>query len=271
MIHDCILRRTLASLIIPSAFLALLLGSHPAIATWDEREDLIYRTAHTLNEGEFEVGVFSPLQYGLNDQVQVAIHPILLLVLAPHIATRWRYLPEDTFTMSLDFEVTWSFLDRVDQAGRRVLDDNACRGCGYPGTIQVTTTASWEMVKGLHLSAGLGPAIDFLDVRPEKVMASTHVSLIWLIDRENLIMTHWGINVHPWEGSPVSGGYGQLMYAHAWGIVHLGVGVALGEFALIQDGPTVRSLPGRSDVLVQYDGKLYDFPVYPMVDVWLRL
>ena len=109
---------------------ATVLLSPQAHATWDEREDLIYRTAHTLNEGEFEVGVFAPLQYGLNDQVQVAIHPILLLVLAPHIATRWRYLPEDEVTMSLDFEVTWSFLDRVDQAGRRVLDQGACQGCG---------------------------------------------------------------------------------------------------------------------------------------------
>ncbi|MDP6942753.1 MAG: hypothetical protein QF464_01275, partial [Myxococcota bacterium] len=140
--------------------LVCCLSHQPARAVWADRADLIYRTAHTLDEGEFEFGVFSPLQYGVSDRVQLAMHPILLLVLTPHAALRWRLIPEGPITVALDFEATWSFLDKVDTLGRQVRDKRACHGCGFPGTMQLTTTMSWELIEGLTWSVGGGLGMD---------------------------------------------------------------------------------------------------------------
>jgi hypothetical protein len=61
------------------------------------------------------------------------------------------------------------------------------------------------------------------------------------------------------------------MYAHSDGFLHVGVGVAIGEFFFVEDGPTVRSLPGVSDAQVVYEGRSHKLPVYPVVDIWIRL
>ena len=246
-------------------------GHRPAQAVWADRADLIYRTAHTLDEGEFEFGVFSPLQYGVSDRVQLAMHPILLLVLTPHAALRWRLVPEGPLTVALDFEATWSFLAQVDDQGRRVADKRACIGCGFPGTMQVTSTLSWEIVDGLTWSVGGGLGMDVLDFDPQRGMIELHSSLLWLIDSENLLMVHGNINVHPWHRDTTSREYFQVMYAHAFGLLHLGVGIAVGNFAFIEDGAKVRSLPGGRDAQVIYEGRSHQLPVYPVVDLWIRL
>ena len=247
-------------------------ASSPASATWVDRADLIYGTAHVLDEGEFEFGIFSPLQVGLHDQVQLAFHPILLLVLAPHAALRWRITPEGPVTVSMDFSATWSFLDRVDDKARRIKNAAACDRCGSPGTLQLTGTVSGEVADGLTWSGGGGLALDFLDIFPEKAMIELHTSLMWLIDPENLLMLHASMNIHPWYGSDVvTRPSAQLMYAHAWGFVHLGVGVAFGRFPFFNDGASVRTLPGQNDAVVTYEGDVTVLPVYPVVDLWFRL
>ncbi len=225
-----------------------------------------------LDEGEFEFGIFSPLQVGVHDQVQLSLHPILLLVLAPHASIRWRITPEGPLTVATDFSATWSFLDRVDDKGRRVVNAAACDHCGSPGTLQLTGTVSGEALDGLTLSGGGGLAIDFLDVFPEKAMIELHASALWLIDTDNLLMFHASFNLHPWYGADVvTRPSAQLMYAHAWGFVHLGVGVAFGAFPFAGDGASVRSLPGQNDTRVTYEGDVTVLPVYPVVDVWFRL
>ncbi|MEZ4268879.1 MAG: hypothetical protein R3F39_21190 [Myxococcota bacterium] len=243
-----------------------------AEASWTNRADLIYGTAHTLDQGELEVGIFSPLQYGVSDSVQLALHPILLLVLTPHLSARWRVSKSRRVTGSIDVGATWSFLDRVNREGLRVVDDGACHGCGFPGTLQLTGTVSVEVTKGLMLSAGAGPALDFLNLRPELFLLELHASALYLINADNLLMLHGATNIHPWAGSSATSRSSlQLMYAHAWGAVHLGVGLAMGKFALIVDEGTVRSLPGRGGVTVEHRGNIKQWPVYPVVDVWIRL
>jgi hypothetical protein len=250
---------------------ALCLSAPPARAVWADRADLIYRSAHTLDEGEFEFGVFSPLQYGVSDQVQIALHPILLLVLTPHASLRWRVLPEGPLTLALDVDVTWSFLDEVDPWERQVVDSSACRDCGFPGTLQLTGTASWEFAPGFTWSFGAGAGMDVLDLDPQRGMLELHTSLLWLIDSENLLMAHGNINVHPWHHEPTSREYFQLMYAHSLGALHLGIGVVVGDFLFVEDGSTVRSLPGGSGAQVVYEGRSHRLPVYPVLDVWIRL
>lgn len=246
--------------------------SSPAAASWTNRADLIYGTAHTLDQGELEVGIFSPLQYGVSDRVQVALHPILLLVLSPHLSARVRVSKSRRVTGALDIGATWSFLDRVNRDGLRVIDDGACDACGFPGTAQLTGTLSVEAADGLMLSLGGGPALDFLDLRPELFLLELHASALYLINADNLLMLHGATSIHPWAGrSATSRSTLQVMYARAWGSVHLGVGLAFGEFALVVDEGTVRSLPGREGVTVEHRGNIKKWPVYPVVDVWIRL
>ena len=263
------LRGLIALLIVVSG--VLLSTTRPAHAVWTDGTDLIYRSAHTLDEGEFEVGIFSPLQYGISDQIQIALHPILLLVLTPHAALRWRLLPEGPFTVALDLDATWSFLDEVDIDGRRVEDDTACKNCGYPGSVQLTTTVSWQFAEDLTWSFGAGAGMDILDIEPQLGIVELHTSLLWRIDSENLLMAHGNINLHPWHSTPTSREYFQVVYAHAWGFLHLGVGVAVGDFLFVEASGTVRTLPGASEATVVYEGKTHGLPLYPILDLWIRL
>ena len=103
-------------------------------------------------------------------------------------------------------------------------------------------------------------------------MLELHTSLLWLIDSENLLMLHGNINVHPWDSyAATSREYVQFMYAHALGALHIGVGLAMGEFIFVEDGSTIRSLPGSSGSQVVYEGRSQTLPVYPVLDLWIRL
>jgi hypothetical protein len=253
-------------------FVVVLTSSaRPAQAIWADGADLIYRSAHTLDEGEFEVGLFSPLQYGISDQVQISLHPILLLVLTPHASIRWRILPEGPLTVAMDLTATWSFLDEVDLGAHQVRDDDACSTCGFPGSSQLTATVSWQFDENFTLSGGVGAGMEMLDVTPNMGFIELHTSLIWRIDSENLLMAHANMNLHPWHPEPTSSETLQVMYAHAWGFLHLGVGVAVGEFWFVEAVGSVRSLPGSSGGKVFYEGVNHPLYVYPVLDMWIRL
>lgn len=251
--------------------LVISLGSGRAMATWSDGADLIYNTAHTLDKGEFEVGIFAPLQVGVNDRLQLSLHPILLLILSPHAGLRWRFLPEGPFTAALNLEGTWSFLAPVNEAGLRVVDDAVCDGCGYPGSLSLTATASWEPVRGLMLSAGTGPRTDFLDIAPLTTTLATHASVLWLVGNEDLLMLHAHAQVHPWEASSLSDPIVQFTYGHAWGTLRLAVGIAVGEFDVVVEQGTVRALGGRKLVKVTYLGDVRHLSVFPVLDLFFRL
>ncbi|MEE2779086.1 MAG: hypothetical protein VYE15_01080 [Myxococcota bacterium] len=252
--------------------ISLILGTTTAEATWDERADLIYGSANTLDNGEIEVGLFSPLQYGITDQVQIAMHPVLLLMLTPHGALRWRLLPDGEFTASIDVEGTWSFLDKVDNLERRVLTDGPCgTTCGYPGSVQITGTGSWEISPRVLLSASGGFVTDFLDLNAMDKRLTSRASLAWLLNPNNLLLLHGFMDLSPWEDEPVGPWGAQISYAHAWGVLHLAVGLAVGEFQLVIERETVRNLGGDSGALLVESGNVKTFPVFPMIDLWFRL
>lgn len=259
----------------PLACLCVLLcalWAPSAEATWEERADLIYGSANTLDNGEIEVGLFSPLQYGVTDQVQIAMHPVLLLMLTPHGALRWRILPDGSFTASVDVEGTWSFLDKVDNLDRRVLTDGRCgTTCGYPGSVQVTGTGSWEITQRLLLSGGGGLVTDFLDLNPMDIRFTARSSLAWVIDPDNLMLLHGWLDLSPWDEERYGPWGAQISYAHAWGALHLAVGLAVGEFELVIERETVRNLAGDSGAQVVEAGNVKTFPVFPMIDLWFRL
>lgn len=264
----------------PIALFAIVFGvltasAPPAKAIWSDGADLIYRSAHTLDEGEFEVGIFSPLQYGISDQIQISLHPILLLVLTPHASIRWRLLPKGPLTIAMELTATWSFLDQVNLKGHQVRDSATCDTCGFPGSTQLTTTVSWQPNEHVTWSFGGGAGMELLDVEPYRGFIELNSSFIWRIDTENLLMAHASMSLHPWDPDPTSNESLQLMYAHAWGFLHLGVGVAFGEFLFFTDVGSVRSLPGSSGAKVVYEGNYLampqGLPIYPVLDVWIRL
>ena len=45
------------------------------------------KTAHTLPQGRWEVGMFGPLRYGLRESLEIEIHP-LWAIISPHIAVK---------------------------------------------------------------------------------------------------------------------------------------------------------------------------------------
>jgi hypothetical protein len=76
------LRRAGAALLL--AALAALPGPAGAVSA-----DLQPGTARTTPEGRMSVGVFAPLRWGVTDETELSVHPLLALV-APHLdATLW--------------------------------------------------------------------------------------------------------------------------------------------------------------------------------------
>ena len=242
-----------------------------AKATWSDHADLIYDTAFTLDQGEFEVGVISPLMYGVNDRVQLSMHPILLLILSPHVGLRWQLTPTGPLSVALNLEGTWSLLEPMDSQGREVTDSAACDGCGFPGSIHAWPTVSWLAAPGLLLNAGAGPRLDFLDLNHEDTALVTHASIQWIINPENLVMLHGSFDARPWSDSSATNPVAQLTYAHAWGVLHLALGVAVGTFDIVIEPATLSMSATNPGTTVATEGKVDTWNVFPVIDLFFRL
>lgn len=55
-----------------------------------ETGDFTRHTANTLSDGQWSVGIFGPLRYGVKDNLELEINPLAAL-LAPHIAIKKSY------------------------------------------------------------------------------------------------------------------------------------------------------------------------------------
>ena len=238
-----------------AAVLLVCLAAGAARAEWIGTPDVIYASAHTLDDGEVEFGLLAPLQYGISDEWMVGIHPILLLIGVPHLTVRWRMVPPREVTASLDFGATWSFLQAEDPEGRP--DDGSCRQeqLGFPGTAQLTGTVSWEVDPHVLLSGGAGFGMDFLDITPIRYLVEVHLSLHWLVTSEDLLMAQAStyLDFDPASARVLRRPTGQLLYAHSFGLLNLGIGVAFGEF------------PIRIDAFTEWN-----WPAYPVIDLWWR-
>jgi hypothetical protein len=61
--------------------------------------DFTSSSAHTLEDGQWSVGVFAPLRYGLSDTVELSLHPGWA-VLAPHIGIKKMHGEISDWTVS---------------------------------------------------------------------------------------------------------------------------------------------------------------------------
>jgi hypothetical protein len=159
----------------------------------------------------------------------------------------------------------------VDSEGREVLDENACDGCGFPGSLHAWPTVSWHAAPGLLLSAGLGPRVDFLDLNHEDTTLVTHASAQWIIDPENLLMVHGTMDTRPWKSSQISDSVVQVTYAHAWGILHLALGLAVGSFDIVIEPGTLSSVANTPGGTVATSGEIDTWKIFPVLDLFFRL
>jgi hypothetical protein len=240
-----------------AAGLTALSAPDPALATWQRTSQLIYNTAYTLPQGDFEIGLLSPLQWGIADGLQFSLHPMLLFVGSPNAALRWTVVDRSEAALALNVSYLASFLGEEDLDGRPKSGSRPCEPCGFPNRAQATATLSVPFGKQWLVSAGPGVGVDFLihtdqTASQDAVLLEVHASAQWLITPEQLLMFHASGYVDLGRGELVEP-LGQIVYALACGRMHLGLGLAVGAFPLAQ---TI--------------DQLEHWYVYPFLDIWWR-
>lgn len=243
----------------------------PALAGWLATDRVVTNTAYTLEEGELTIGLISPLQYGVTEDVTIAIHPILALLLTPNVGARVRVWSEGV-TVSVAASYTQTFLREVafeeraegDSASPYVRPGDAeSIASGFPGTVQAGVLVSIPLGDALTLTPYGGYTLDFFtEISGELVThPSTHgptvgLGLNWLIGDEDLLSVQvqgliWSVPDRTAEIPTAT-----VAWAHAWDELRLGIGVAAGRFP-IRVGEGVA-------------GEIVEIPVYPYIDVWWR-
>lgn len=212
-----------------------LLAPRPARAEWEDTRRVVAGSAHTFERGTFSLGIFAPLQYGALDSVMLSTHPVLDLLLTPNVGIRVRvYDGPAVVSLQLDYQQT--FLGERDGH--------------FPGALAnlalVSIPLGWRV--GLSVFGGHAWRIGE-DVSEVPFGGTLHV-LISPSDLLQLqVLAGWASSGEGWQRPS-----GQLLYAHAWTRMHLGVGVAVGRFAFVP----------WEDQRLEVSG----VPVFPVVDAW---
>jgi len=234
--------------------LTLVTGaSTEARGDWRRTTEVTHNTAFTLEQGQVEIGVLTPLSVGVTDELQVALHPVLLLLGQPYLALRWRLTRFGPVNVALNLGASWSFIRREDRDGRPA-DADTVGPVGFPGSLQLTGTVTLRLGSDWLLSLGAGPALDLLGAEVTRGLVELHAGLHWLIDRRQLLMLHANGYLQLSEEVTVRRPVVQLLYAVALSnVVHLGGGVGFGEFIF---EPT--------------DTERQTLAVFPVIDLWFR-
>lgn len=254
-----------------AAALSALLASTPARAGWLSTDRVVMNTAYTLEEGELTIGLLSPLQYGVTEDVTIAIHPILALLLTPNVGARVRVWTEGV-TVSVAASYSQTFLREVafeksadgDTGAPYVRPgESESIASGFPGTVQAGVLVSIPAGDVVTLTPYGGYTLDFftqvgggLTTVPSTHGPTVGFGLNWLIGDEDLLSVQvqgviWSVP----DGAPEIP-TGTVAWAHAWDELRLGIGVAAGRFPLrVGEGVA---------------GEVIEIPVYPYIDLWWR-
>ena len=194
-------------------------------------------SAYTLDQGTFEMGVFTPLQYGVHDRVTIITHPILHLLLTPNLTLRVRAY-DGPVVLSAQVGYQQTFL--------------AERDGGFPGAVHGEMLASVRLGSAVGLTTLVGYGYGFF---PSDHRVNVGGTAHFLIGRSDLILVQalatYSFSRDEWDWPAL-----QLLYAHAWHTFHLGVGVAVGRYEFVP----------WEDVSLEVKG----VPIYPIIDVWWR-
>lgn len=246
----------------------LVMNPSGADARWKNDRDVVHNTAHMLDPGEFMIGVFTPIHYGVSDSFSVGLHPIFELLLTPNISARYQIVSEP-FALTLAGSYVQTFIRELDEGG-------------FPGVVEGSLLASFSLGSGVILTPSLGYFVEFSTTEPEPdtdvlvaaddvVDFATRVEtegivlerrehgvtaglgLNWIVNSGNLLIVQGSLSMSSATGD-LTNAEALAMWAFAWDRARLGVGVALGNFPI---------RTGSEDVL--------SLPAYPVVDFWIRL
>jgi hypothetical protein len=220
--------------------LAVLVTAAPARADFGSVRKVWNGSAYTLERGEFAVGIFSPIQYGLLDDLTVATHPVLDLLAVPNVALKWK--PVDVGVAAVSFTAT--YLQAFLETSSRI---------NIPGAVAVFPTVTFPFGHQVSLSVHGGYALDILPGEPVRVDhgVTYGMSLSVLITPADLLSI---VVTDQWyAGTGLALPTAIVSYTHAFYQTHLTVGIAGGKFP-IQIGDT--------------GARFFQMPVYPVIDVW---
>ena len=239
----------------------------PPARAWDRPTELVHGTARVLEKGEMVVGILSPLGYGIHERVTIFTHPIIDLLLTPNAWLRVDIWSDETWAVAGELGYQQSFLSvtslGTSASSSSTLDENPALAGGdaprvdapaeYPGYLQAGFVASFA-VRMLQVTLGAGYEGRFSGKDDlSEVFLYYRVGLDLLADERNLVMMRVLGDVGLNKGNSFEIPTVSLLYAHEFGRLRLGAGVAAGSFPL-------KGLPDKFDV----------WPVYPWLDLWWR-
>lgn len=218
--------------------LCLLALARPAAARWTHPQEIVHSTAHTLESGEWMIGVFTPIAYGATDRVMVLTHPILWVLLTPNGGARWKFFDTDVAAFSLTLDGARSFLTG---------DGVNVSGSGALGYIDAGILATVTVGGGVMLTASAGYQ---RDIEPTDDGVTFGGGVTWLMGPVDVLMLEGGARWSANAGEVIAPS-ATLVYAHAWDTIRIGAGLAYGDFPIEREGDA----PIR-------------VPVWPVLDVW---
>ena len=223
------------------ALVCVLGSASPGLASWNGTSQLIHGTAHTLEQGEVMIGLFTPLAYGVNDSLTIVTHPIMTLLLTPNAGFRWRISDREVFDVSLSMQAVRSFASEEQDLFR-----DASEALGHLAG-WVTVTADIKNRVSLSVMAGYQR-----DLEPDADLATFGGSVNWLMGPSHLLIlqgsNRWNVRTNELSTPSVI-----LFYAHSWDVFRAAVGLAYGSFSIFRE-----------------DSAPLEVPIWPVLDIWWR-
>ena len=229
--------------------LGLAMGCADDAVAWDRVQQLVRGTADTLEKGQLTVGIFAPVTYGITDNLTIASHPVLDLLLLPNVDARLRVWSGDSMVVALFGAYEQGFLPAADSLIAGTAHLGAMVTHYFVDRVALTAGASWS----LRLDrSGPGQAATALSDTDHGVAITATAS--WMIDEDNLLMTmlYQRLSLSTGAETPAV----TLAYVRDWGEFQVAIGPMFGDFTLV---PSTQPdyLTGGTDL-----------PVFLYVDIW---
>ncbi|MBM4387096.1 MAG: hypothetical protein FJ088_05115 [Deltaproteobacteria bacterium] len=216
------------------ALLPVLVYSSSGESSFRSVRRVIGNSAYTLEKSEFVIGLITPLEYGITDEVTLFTHPLLHLLLTPNGWLRWK-IYDDNFAFALTTGYIETFLDP--------------ERLSFPGSVQTggIFTIPFGNSVSLNFTGGY-----VLNVSPVSHNSNLSCGINLLVTDSDLISAQIH-SIYSYSYGKFSTPLGILSYTHAWDIIRLTLGAAFGNFPVYF---------GNSEA------DLKELPVYPVVDLW---
>ena len=150
-------RKTASLAIGLAAAVAAALAPAAAWAEWKSAQQVTLGTAQVLEQGAATIGIISPLAFGLTGQLTLQTHPILMLLLTPNAAARYRVVDQGSYVLSATGAIKRS-LGGSSSTSTATLPAPGEAVAGAVGTVYVGH--QWALTGGLSYAAHLDEQVD---------------------------------------------------------------------------------------------------------------